>query len=813
MNDNIIVDQFKEIVARQRTATFYKVDFHIHTPGSKRDYKVNGVEYEKVGLEDLEKIAKEKGLYKNFKGLYSGKDELMALLIVNAAYKEKDLNLIVLTDHNNMDWYSKIYDAVPKYIANIANTTEKAKQFMILPGVEITCFSGTHVIGIFDFNNYEKVWECIKFELNGLNEIKQKTFTFKSEMDVIKTIKKFNGIVYIPHLDNNAAKQKITDILDPLSGMSKAQLLTSKFVDAIGFRNPKFSEIAKQTLENKNHVYYRKSALAYLQDSDAHCIEDIGKHPMYVKMDKPCFNSLKFALKDPKLRIKSAIETKKDIPFIRGVITRGGYLSKNQTEYSYYPFCKELNCIIGGRGSGKSTLIKCLNSCLTGITPSNDFRLFMGNFICILVYIHVFKKDYCVLCEPKIQKDEYSGKEINRYGDPKIRGTVKIADWLNVYEIKKNSYKRLNKIKQFELLNNFKICYFDQAEIYQIGTSQSKLKDFFKSIILRSEYKDNYLELNKKLEEIYKKSYQDVIYKNISKLKDLYDKIKCLKLQIDSTISEVINILNQSIKNKVIIRHERKNLSDSQLLFDSLDNYKFNNKLNGYQTKKLSRLIDYISEKYTLFDINKRVIENKEILMNEIKKSKKLEAENSDEVENDDTSFEKYIDIFFCICKRALENLIRNKDSENYKVEFNVNSHELNERNIKFKKLSELSLGQRAVAILTIITEGMTVLDVNIPLIIDQPEDQLDNRFIYEHLIKSVRGLKEKRQIIFVTHNANIPVSGDAENVMCLSSNNENGWLDIYGSLDNDNIKNRIIEILEGGKESFKLRLRKYNVN
>lgn len=812
--NEIILDNFKQLLKKQKTATFYKVDFHIHTPGSKNDYKVDGNLYEDVDLETLIKIACDKGLNKidQFEELYCGKDELMALLIIHEAYEVKGLNLMVITDHNNMDYYEYIRVAAEK---NIKNTLQKGKQFMVLPGVEITCFSGTHIIGIFDNKEYEKVWNYIKFELNGMPDQDRKIFTDKSEMDVVKVIKKANGIVYIPHLDNNAGKQRIKDMLNPLSGNSKAQLLTSKDVDAIGCSNYAYTSTVRKALEDKNNPYYRQYPLGYLQDSDAHCIEEIATKTMYVKMEKPCFDSLKFALEDPNLRVKYENDIKDDIPFIQGVTIAGGYLSKNPKEYSYYPFCKDLNCIIGGRGSGKSTLIKCIESCLKQTTPDYKFRLFMGKFRQILIYIYFKQCEYCVVCEPTLKKDKYSHEEVDVYGSHVKGEIVNISNWIKVYKISEKKCTLLNPTIKYEFLNEFYVDYFDQAEILRIGQDTKIQKRFMETLIIKTKDKDNYIELNKKIKDI-----QNNISKNekitssddIANLKKcLYDIGKCNN-QIDIIIENMLAILNNSMKNKVLIEYQRIKHSQLYLTDNCLEMYSLNNELTEYQNKKLSRLIENLISKYDLFEINKKIINEKGIFSNEIKKTRALDNQIKEELENDNTTFNKYIDIFFEISRQALKNVCNNNDELQYTIKFNVNSHEANRKKDISKDISELSLGQRAVAILTIITEGMTKLDVKTPLIIDQPEDQLDNRFIYEHLIHTIRRLKEKKQIIFVTHNANIPVCGDAENVMCLTSDNENGWIDKYGSLENDKVQKRIIEILEGGEESFRMRLRKYEI-
>jgi ABC-type bacteriocin/lantibiotic exporter with double-glycine peptidase domain len=86
-----------------------------------------------------------------------------------------------------------------------------------------------------------------------------------------------------------------------------------------------------------------------------------------------------------------------------------------------------------------------------------------------------------------------------------------------------------------------------------------------------------------------------------------------------------------------------------------------------------------------------------------------------------------------------------------------------------FKDAADLSSGQKCTALLPLL---MARRDT--PLIIDQPEDNLDNHFIYESVVEAIRRIKARRQMIFVTHNANIPVLGEAEMVIVLDS--EGKW-------------------------------------
>lgn len=130
---------------------------------------------------------------------------------------------------------------------------------------------------------------------------------------------------------------------------------------------------------------------------------------------------------------------------------------------------------------------------------------------------------------------------------------------------------------------------------------------------------------------------------------------------------------------------------------------------------------------------------------------------------------------------------------------------ELND-NGNYKKTNELSTGQKCTAILPIL-----LLDSDTPLLIDQPEDNLDNRFVFETIVEKIRNIKLNRQLFFVTHNPNIPVLGDAEKVFVLESNGKNAKKIREGNVDE--CRENIITLLEGGKEAFAERHRRYSVN
>lgn len=120
-----------------------------------------------------------------------------------------------------------------------------------------------------------------------------------------------------------------------------------------------------------------------------------------------------------------------------------------------------------------------------------------------------------------------------------------------------------------------------------------------------------------------------------------------------------------------------------------------------------------------------------------------------------------------------------------------------------YKDSGSLSTGQKCTAILPILLwEG------NTPLIIDQPEDNLDNRFVYDTIVAALKSVKPLRQLIFVTHNPNIPVLGDASQVIVMQSDGLTGSVKTVG--DVDGCREEIVDLLEGGKEAFEKRSAKY---
>lgn len=133
-------------------------------------------------------------------------------------------------------------------------------------------------------------------------------------------------------------------------------------------------------------------------------------------------------------------------------------------------------------------------------------------------------------------------------------------------------------------------------------------------------------------------------------------------------------------------------------------------------------------------------------------------------------------------------------------VEFNLN--------YSGRDLIELSPGERGIVLLIFY---LALNKGEEPIIIDQPEDNLDNESVFKKLVPCIKEAKKRRQVIIVTHNPNIAIACDAEQVIyCEIDKSKNEITYSAGSIENEVIRRKIIDVLEGTKPAFELRSKKY---
>lgn len=122
------------------------------------------------------------------------------------------------------------------------------------------------------------------------------------------------------------------------------------------------------------------------------------------------------------------------------------------------------------------------------------------------------------------------------------------------------------------------------------------------------------------------------------------------------------------------------------------------------------------------------------------------------------------------------------------------------------RRLDDLSGGQRVSVLLSLLLETSDPS----PLVIDQPEDELDNRFLFDTVLPALKRLKGRRQIIVATHSANIVVNGDADQVIQLEATANRGRVACVGAIEEPSVRDAIVRTVDGGDEAFRLRRLKY---
>lgn len=160
------------------------------------------------------------------------------------------------------------------------------------------------------------------------------------------------------------------------------------------------------------------------------------------------------------------------------------------------------------------------------------------------------------------------------------------------------------------------------------------------------------------------------------------------------------------------------------------------------------------------------------------------------------TVAERFKEVFSEAKRFELRSL---RSPDQYTLELRVDHDE-------YRRADQLSGGKRVSLLLTLLLEGHD----DRPLVIDQPEDELDNRFLWETVLPALRRLKGQRQVIVATHNANIVVNGDADLVVQLEADAEHGRVAVSGAIEDPSVRRAVIETLDGGEKAFELRKAKY---
>ncbi|MEW5596907.1 TrlF family AAA-like ATPase [Peribacillus frigoritolerans] len=388
----------------------------------------------------------------------------------------------------------------------------------------------------------------------------------------------------------------------------------------------------------------------------------------------------------------------------------------------------------------------------------------------------------------------------------KIKGLVKDLTLKNI-DIRVFLPEHLEEINEINDTVNTKFEIV-QANLVDLITIMDQLRVDTQKLVQKSKWYNNYItnidEYNKTKEEIGEKGI--IQLQNLEKLsaeleqkKEQLENIKKVEAQIESEEKILDKIRLEYLAVRKQVTEVRKAfisevIGESDKIKMTIKRFRDRQNFESLFRKVIQKEDTYSTEINNILDFCFHGnIENKipELLR---------KIHNVRKGENDDIIVGRFVQVIKSLNDEQIDELMLIMPEDEISVEYKAN-------NGTFRPLSNASAGQKTSAILTfLLSYG------DVPLILDQPEDDLDNYLIYDLIVERLKSTKSKRQIVIVTHNANIPVNGDSELVIAMDSHSTCIQADCSGSIENEDIRNRICDVMEGGKDAFKLRARRYNL-
>lgn len=759
-----------------------KIDLHIHSPYSCI----------KKGESELLDYYIEKGisLELNDDKIEIWKNDLLDLIV------EKELNIISISDHNFFS--SKLFSEISNELIN------KKINCIVLPSVELDLIfdnSNVHFLMIFndklEYDKYNAIEENIKYLYDDKKNIKL--------LDLIKTFLKFEYIL-IPHSER---KDNGLQITDDNSNMID-ELIRNLIIPSLE-GNEKMASKYEENILSTSRKFNDYVIPSFVHFSDNH---NLKKYTMekstYIKTTL-CFNGLKLSLLAHNKRLKISKEFPKEIymnkiKYVTYDLTRN--YDKEKINGKLF-LSENLTTIIGNRSSGKSLI---LHACFDN--QENK----------------------------KTKHDSYFGNS------PKL--------FKNTKDIKFYNFK--NEEYPFEWVKK-NVKFYEQDELIRSFFTSSIFRDY--NYLFKSEF-DNVFESKKNLiknsiDHICSSSAQisEIINSKInneSLFNELNDKIYIIQNeyndQIETNIENIKNIEKYiSYIEQIINDFTLLEIDDNEIIFLESLLKKFRDKSNLLKNKNI--LYSSLKKAQTIFsEVNRENILGK--IIEDLSIAKNIYNEMQSIISNKN-SFETYYDNSFNINKKrkyVFRKIHINEINNNTIIKIikdncgdDLNFEELNildiynkissidaknidlwiNNNLEFKYeiifkddsgneecINNMSEGRKALAILEVLLSKENE-KYNV-LVIDQPEDNVDNNDIFKVICQNLLHNSDK-QIIFSTHNANIVVNGDSELITFANKESKNFNIEQY-ILEDDRSHEKICEILEGGKTAFHKRGIRYDI-
>ena len=808
-----IVEKYKEIKSsRNRMGDYKKTLFHVHTPASY-DYRFkpewNSNNYKKLSEQDLFRKYIVSSFDKEIAALigevqlneelaiFETKKEFYSYLLIANQLLKNNYEIVVVTDHNTTKGIVKLQKALDSYRNNVR------KHCNVIYGIEITCADRLHVVGMFRAEQLGEVEQWLSDHI-----ISEEYGVMKSSYDVLKDFYDKQCYAYIAHINTS----ELFSQKNIYSGGYKKELLSGRYSKFIGVNSVK--EISRY---NGYFTSIYKSNKCFILDCDAHSHEEIPSESMWVKVANNSTNSFFEALEEYQITVSLENPQIPNI-FIEGLhidYTKDGYLTgKNETNYCVQ-YSPSLNSYIGGRGTGKSTALDLINFVLTQEFKDDSHLYFFSQHGEVSVLVHYYNEEYIVTMESPhfgssveliadlSDLDPSIYREKIHYNKNKIKQKI-LKSYVSVYKIikiKSNDFVVEEQSIKKATIEKF---YDDGYSINSLveKANNNEFGDFIHDLF----FSDGYLDaLGKKI----KFNSNNGLLKFLGNIGKILEERK-------SKVESRINPYNLSQKDKMRIVYIQNNVNVYELPHSlEIPKSRISREYDITQ-KEATEYIHYLIRTLSFNEfiklcINKtnsvKVIPLSSFARNHREPNldkKSLTPSNSSDATGvllDDFLKANNIDRLLTYYKDKLNTV------EDFTIEFDVNAYETSMplKSI-FKDIKNLSLGQKVVTILNLILSHGDFSNNHKPVIIDQPEDNLDSRYIYKNLVEQLRQLKEKRQIIIATHNSTLVTNSLSENVIVMDSDGEHGWISKCGYALSYPIKKEILNILEGGEGSFKHR-------
>jgi hypothetical protein len=786
----------------KKYSVWQKIDLHIHT--------------------DLSKKTKDN----DYKGSFSV-NTLRENLI------DQGVKIFSLTDHNiiNIDAYREYYE-----------TYNPESDPLLLLGIELDIERGGktyHALVIFNYSDNESI-ENVNKRLE--DKFDKESLSFKERklsLDEITQIFPEDDFFFIPH----AGRTK--SIIDGYDGeIEEAQKMLILFQSPLEkvpekrrqVFNSNFDRFLKEPFRNKDDY-------AYLEFSDNHNIDeypckhkgDKGDHEFYYVKGSKNYETLRLAFIDPKSRIKSPVEYKV-ISQARNFIETLDIKSTHHEIVVSLDFSPHLNVIIGGRSSGKSLLMDILKRSIDQLNKDSKYDYIEEG---LESYIKS-KLDASLVNKTSVDTSIIQinqGDIVNFFEKNKLEDLARKTDKLGQYTEAKEKF-RSKKLKLEDLINELQKVYGDAFDL-----------DVPKKLIIHQHSIENYLSS----EYLFKVDIPDIekiheqketltnneslivaLLDNLGKFeqseflsltpeeeqifKDFAEVIEKKKLEIDQAISirGCIDLFLDKVSNNIQVANSTLSAEGQE---KAEAQKSIQNKISA--TRKLfTKLGDLqkITQEVDSYDCSHK----EEIELNS-------ESKLCLEVHSDDQIRDLIIDgirdantqsLYLCLLEllngdKKIKNHADNKPESlkkktNTQLKYLFGRFDNPDDFLKYKDGTSSrnnSPGYNSEKYLQVILNNPSS---NL-ILIDQPEDNLGNKFISKKLVELIRDLKFTKQIFLVTHNPAIVVYGDSESII-LAQNDNNKITYSQIKLENEVSQREICGVLDGGEYVFDNRARKYNI-